>query len=114
MRLTPQIRKHQTDGLAFQFRDLWRVRAVCNGRPAQIRLSLWLLSTVCPLGSNSRLGNPLAADLVEKVDDDIIFLDAEPVEVFPHIVRQLVFALPPKILSSRHGRRVQSYAPRSR
>jgi len=36
---------------------------------------------------------------VKEVDDDVVFLDTQAVEVLPHRVRQLVFALSPEFFA---------------
>lgn len=64
---------------------------------------------LCP----PRLGHALTPDLVEEVDDDVVFLDAESVEVLPHRVGELVFALSLEFLTPRHCRRMQTDTARA-
>lgn len=57
-----------------------------------------------------RLDDGLSAHFVQEVDNDVVFLDAQPVEVFSHSTAQLVLALSPEFLAPCHRRRVQSNA----
>ena len=58
--------------------------------------------------------NPHAPDLVEKVDNDIVFLYAQAVKMLPHRIRQGILALSAEFSASRDRGRVDPDAPRLR
>lgn len=60
--------------------------------------------------SRSSLGDGLALDLVEEIDDDVILYHAQAVEVFSYRSCQLVFALSPKLFAPRDCGRVEADA----
>lgn len=47
----------------------------------------------------------LPSDLVQKVHHDFVLSNAHTIEVLPHSIRQLIFALPTLLFSSCHCRR---------
>lgn len=48
----------------------------------------------------------MVADFVDEVDNDIVFLDAQPIEVLAHGQGELVFGLSLDLLLADHGGRV--------
>ncbi len=55
----------------------------------------------------------MTPDLVEEVNNDVVFLYTETVEMLPHSVRKLVFGLSAKFFASRNRWGVNADAPSS-
>lgn len=74
---------------------------------------------ICLLRSNNRLpirpfrlGELLAVDLVDEVDNHVVLLDADSVKVLAHRPREVFLALAPRLKLARHGRGVDADAGR--
>lgn len=77
----------------------------CRILPLKINIRL-----ICfPLLS---LCDAAAANLVQKIDNNVILLNPEAVEVLPYCIRELVLALSSQFLAPCDGRRVEPDAPR--
>jgi hypothetical protein len=50
----------------------------------------------------------VVSDLVNEIDNHVVFLNADPIKVFPHGEREVIFALSAGLTTTNHGGRVDT------